>query len=195
MNKLFFYKFTDQTNHKHMSSNREKKLNKTDVTVGIWKFVLSFIALSGVSFICVFFFFKSYDIQREGIKKQADDYRELLTRSDLLRIHVDSILYRMDQLDINKVDNDIFLRNYIMDNVRDAKNIMGKDSVDNFKHYSVLMKHIEPMLALKNQIVAVSYKEQNALRDLSECRGKVGIVNSELRVDPTRKFTGSRRRR
>jgi hypothetical protein len=179
----------------NMSSNREKKLNKSDVRIGIWKFVLSFVVLSVVSFICVFFFFKSYDIQREGIKKQADDYRELLTRSDLLRTHVDSIMYRMDQLDINKVDNDIFLRNYIMDNVRDAKNIMGKDSADNFKHYSILMKQIEPMLALKNQIVNVSYKEQAALRDLSECRGKVGIVNNELKVDPTRKFTGSRRKR
>jgi hypothetical protein len=178
-----------------MSSNREKKLNKTDVRVGIWKFILSFIALSGVAFICVFFFFKSYDIQREGIKKQADDYRELLTRSDLLRTHVDSIMYRMDQLDISKVDNDIFLRNYIMDNVRDAKNIMGKDSADNFKHYSILMKQIEPMLALKNQIINISYKEQTALRNLSECRGRVGVANDELRIDPTRKFSGSRRRR
>ncbi|KQT25978.1 hypothetical protein ASG22_04600 [Chryseobacterium sp. Leaf405] len=178
-----------------MSSNREKKLNKSDVRLGIWKFVLSFVALSGVSFICVFFFFKSYDLQREGIKKQADDYRELLTRSDLLKTHVDSILYRMDQLDINKVANDNFLRNYIMDNVRDAKNIMGKDSADNFKHYSILMKQIEPMLALKNQIIDVSYKEQVALRDLSECKGKIGIVNKELRTDPTRNFTGGRRRR
>ncbi|WP_370901133.1 type VI secretion system TssO [Chryseobacterium gossypii] len=178
-----------------MSSNREKKLNKSDVRIGIWKFILSFVVLSIVSFSSVFFFFKSYDTQREGIKKQADDYRELLTRSDLLRIHVDSILYRMNQLDIKKVDNDIFLRNYIMDNVRDAKNIMGKDSVDNFKHYAILMKQIGPMLALKDQIVKVSYKEQTALRDLSECRGKVGIVNNELKVDPTRKFTGNRRRR
>lgn len=178
-----------------MSSTREKKLNKSDVRVGIWKFVLSFVALSGVSFICVFFFFKSYDLQREGIKKQADDYRELLNRSDLLRTHVDSILYRMDQLDINKVANDNFLRNYIMDNVRDARNIMGKDSADNFKHYSILLKQVEPMLALKNQIIDVSYKEQVALRDLSECRGKIGIVNHELSQDPTRKFTGSKRRR
>ncbi|WP_306622424.1 type VI secretion system TssO [Chryseobacterium ginsenosidimutans] len=178
-----------------MSSNKEKKLNKSDVRIGIWKFVLSFIILSGVSFTCVFFFFKSYDIQREGIKKQADDYRELLTRSDLLRTHVDSILYRMDQLDINKVSNDIILRNYIMDNVQDAKNIMGKDSADNFKHYSILMKHIEPMLALKDQIVKTSYNEQIALRDLSECNGKIGVMNKELRVDPTRKFTGSKRRR
>lgn len=178
-----------------MSSNREKKLNTSDVRIGIWKFVLSFIVLSGVSFICVFFFFKSYDIQRVGIKKEADNYHELLTRSDALRIQVDSILYRMDQLDINRVDNDILLRNYIIDNVRDAKNIMGKDSADNFKHYSILMKQIAPMLALKNQIVIVSNKEQIALRDLSECRGKVGMANHALQVDPTRKFSGSRRRR
>lgn len=178
-----------------MSSNREKKLNKSDVRIGIWKFVLSFVILSAVSFTSVFFFFKSYDIQREGIKKQADDYRELLTRSDLLRTHVDSIFYRMEQLDINKVDNDIFLKNYILDNVRDAKNIMGKDSVNNFKHYSILMKQLEPMLFLKTEIVKVSYKEQTALRDLSECRGKVGLANNELRQDPTRKFTGSRRRK
>lgn len=195
MHKIFFYIFTGQTNHKYMSSNREKKLNKSDVRIGIWKFVLSFVVLSAVSFTSVFFFFKSYDTQREGIKKQADEYRELLTRSDLLRTHVDSILYRMNQLDISKVDNDIFLKNYIMDNVRDAKNIMGKDSADNFKHYSILMKQLEPILALKTQIVTVSYKEQIALRDLSECRGKIGIANNELRLDPTRKFTGSRKRR
>ncbi|MFC3161042.1 type VI secretion system TssO [Chryseobacterium arachidis] len=119
----------------------------------------------------------------------------MLSRGDVLKTHVDSILYRMDKLNISKVDNDIILRNSIMDNVQDAKNIMGKDSVDNFKHYSILMKQIEPMLALKTEIVKVSYKEQIALRDISECRGKIGIVNNELKVDPTRNFTGSRRRR
>ncbi|MFY7814896.1 type VI secretion system TssO [Chryseobacterium taeanense] len=178
-----------------MSSNREKKLNKADVRIGIWKFVLSFIVLSGVSFICVFFFFKSYDIQRQGIRKEADNYRDLLTRSDLLRIHVDSILYRMDQLDINRVENDIFLRNSIMDDIRNARDVMGKDTADNFKHYSILMKQIEPMLALKKQIIDVSYKEQVAIRDLSECKGKIGVINNELKVDPTRKFSGLRRRR
>lgn len=101
----------------------------------------------------------------------------------------------MDQLNISKVDNDIFLKNSIMDNVRNAQNIMGKDSSNNFKHYSILMKQIEPMLALKNQIVTVSYKEQVALRDLSECRGKVGMANKELKYDPTRNFTGNRRRK
>ncbi|SDI73645.1 hypothetical protein SAMN05421846_112145 [Chryseobacterium taeanense] len=178
-----------------MSSNREKKLNKADVRIGIWKFVLSFIVLSGVSFICVFFFFKSYDIQRQGIRKEADNYRDLLTRSDLLRIHVDSILYRMDQLDINRVENDIFLKNSIMDDIRNARDVMGKDTADNFKHYSILMKQIEPMLALKKQIIDVSYKEQVAIRDLSECKGKIGVINNELKVDPTRKFSGLRRRR
>jgi len=178
-----------------MSSNREKKLNKADVRIGIWKFVLSFIVLSGVSFICVFFFFKSYDIQREGIKNEADRYRDLLTRSTVLKDHIDSIFYRMDQLDINRVQNDIFLRNAIMEDVRNARGAMGTDSAGNFKHYSILMKQIEPMLALKKQIIDVSYKEQVALRNLNECKGKIGIINSELKVDPTRKFSGMRRRR
>lgn len=178
-----------------MSSNREKKLNKADVRIGIWKFVLSFIVLSGVSFICVFFFFKSYDIQRQGIQKKSEDYRDLLSRSDFLKMQVDSIFYRMDQLDINKVENDIFLRNSIMDEIRSARDLMGKDTADNFKHYSILMKQIEPMLALKKQIIEVSYKEQVAIRDLSECKGKIGVINNELRVDPTRKFSGVRRRR
>lgn len=170
-------------------------MNKADVRIGIWKFILSFIVLSGVSFICIFFFFKSYDIQRKGIKKEADDYRDLLIKSNVLRIHVDSILYRMDQLDINRVNNDIILRNYIMDNIQDAKNLMGKDTADNFKHYSILMKQIGPMMKLKDDIINVSYKEQSALRNLSECKGKIGSINSELRVDPTRRFTGIRRRR
>jgi hypothetical protein len=36
----------------------------------------------------------------------------------------------MTQLDINKVENEVFLRTSIMDNVRDVKNIMGKDSTE-----------------------------------------------------------------
>ncbi|MDH6252766.1 hypothetical protein M2347_002493 [Chryseobacterium sp. H1D6B] len=178
-----------------MSSNREKKLNTSDVRMGIWKFALSFIVLSAVSFCAVFFFFKSYDIQRKGIQKEADNYKEMLLRSDLLRIQVDSIYYRMSQLDVRKVDNDIILRNYIIDNVRDARNIMGPDSATNFKHYSTLLKNVVPIINLKNEIIAVDGRKQIAIRNLNECMGKDMNLKRELKVDPTRKFTGSRRGR
>ncbi|AKK73360.1 type VI secretion system TssO [Chryseobacterium gallinarum] len=178
-----------------MSSNREKKLNKSDVRMGIWKFILSFAVLSVVSFMCLFFFFKSYDIQREGISREAEAYKELMGRSDVLRNLVDEIYDKMIQLNINKVENDVFLRTSIMDNVRDAKNIMGKDSTQNFKHYAVLMKQIEPMMTLKAQIIEVEYKKKTVKRDLDDCMGKINRANSELRKDPTRNFTGSRRRR
>jgi len=178
-----------------MSSNREKKLNQSDVRIGIWKFVLSFLVLAGVSFLSVFFFFKSYNQQQEGISKEVEAYRKLLERSDVLKTHVESIYYKMDQLDINKVDNDIFLRNSILESVRDARNIMGKDSADNFKHYAILMNQIGSMIDLKNQIIIVEHQKEMARRDIEECLGKVGRANDELRIDPTRKFTGSRRRR
>ncbi|ASW74487.1 hypothetical protein IQ37_13250 [Chryseobacterium piperi] len=176
-----------------MSSNRERKLNKSDVRTGIWKFVLSFVVLAAVSFTSVFFFFKSYDTQTDGISREAENYRQLLGRSDILRVQVDTIFSRMSRL--NRVENDIFLRNDIIDNVNNAKNIMGKDSVDNFKHYSSLMKQIRPMLNLKNQIVEVSNKKKIAIRDLNLCTGKVAGVESVLAKDPTRKFSGSRRKR
>lgn len=151
-----------------MSSNREKKLNRSDVRTGIWKFILSFVVLSAVSFTCLFLFFKSYDIQREGISREAEAYKELMLRSDVLKDHIDDIYDKMNQLSINKVENEVFLRTSIMDNVRDAKNIMGKDSVQSFKHYAVLMKQIVPMMNLKARIIEVEYQKKTVLRDLDE---------------------------
>lgn len=177
-----------------MSSNREKKLNKSDVRTGIWKFILSFVVLSMVSFSCLYLFFKSYDIQREGISREAEAYKELMRRSDVLKENVDEIYEKMTQLDINKVENEVFLRTSIMDNVGDIKSVMGKDSTQSFKHYAALMKQIEPMLTLKTKISDVEYKKKTVLRDLDECMGKVNRANNELRKDPTRHFTGGKRR-
>ncbi len=76
--------------------------------MGIWKFILSFAVLSVVSFSCLYLFFKSYDIQREGISREAEAYKELMRRSDLLKSNVDDIYEKMTQLDINKVENEVF---------------------------------------------------------------------------------------
>ncbi|MBL1223116.1 type VI secretion system transmembrane protein TssO [Chryseobacterium sp. L7] len=177
-----------------MSSSREKKLNKSDVRAGIWKFILSFAVLSVVSFMCLFLFFKSYSIQREGITKDADAYRDLMVRGDVLRAQVEKIYERMNQYNINKVENEVFLKTSIMDDINDAKLIMGKDSADNFKHYAILLKQIGPMLTLKNDIAGVEYRKRGVLRDLDDCMSKVQRANGQLRKDPTRNFTGGRRR-
>lgn len=183
-----FYTFTGQTNRKYMSSNREKKLNKSDVRTGIWKFILSFVVLSMVSFSCLYLFFKSYDIQREGISREAEAYKELMRRSDMLKENVDDIYEKMSQLDVGKVDNEVFLRTNIMDNVGNVRSIMGKDSTTSFKHYAALMKQIGPMLTLKTKISGVVEKKKIVLRDLDECMGKVNKANNELRRDPSRNF-------
>lgn len=174
-----------------MSTVKNQKLNKSDVRIGIWKFILSFVILSSMAFFAVFFFFKSYDIQRKGIEKEVDNYRDLLSRSGALKIQVDSIYYKMDK--INDVENDIILRNQIADDVRNAKSMMREDSIDNLKHYAVLLNKIGPMLALKSKIIEVNNKKETAIRNVLQCQGKVARVNSELRVDPTRNFTGRRR--
>jgi len=176
-----------------MSTSREKKLNKSDVRLGIWKFILSFIILSAISFISVFFFFKSYDRQLAGVDEEVRAYRELLIKDNLLHTHVDSIYARMELLDSDKAYNDNYLRTYILDNVREAQELMGADSATNFKHYAVLMQKIKPMLNLKSQILTVSFKQQIAIRNVQECQGKSNQINNKMKIDPTRKFTGGRR--
>lgn len=193
MHNCFFCYFHIPNQITDMSSNREKKLNKSDVRSGIWKFIFSFVILSAVSFTSVFFFFKSYDTQLKGVDDEVGRYRDLLNRDNLLRTHVDSIYARMELLDSDKAYNDNFLRTYILDNVREAQDIMGADSANNFKHYAVLMQKIKPMLNLKSQIISVSFKQQIAIRNVQECQGKSNKINNKMKIDPTRKFTGRRR--
>ncbi|WP_223607061.1 type VI secretion system TssO [Chryseobacterium sp. OSA05B] len=177
-----------------MSSNREKKLNKSDVRAGIWKFILSFAVLSVVSFLCLFLFFKSYSIQRERIAIEAEAYKDLMRRGDMLREHVENIYNKMSQLNEGKVKSESFLKTSIMDDVADAREAIGKDSADNFKHYAVLMKQIGPMLTLKNNILEVEYDKKMVLRDLDECLQKMKRANNELKKDPTRHFEGPKGR-
>ncbi len=190
---MFFFLFSQSKSNHNMSSNREKKLNKSDVRLGIWKFILSFIILSAISFTSVFFFFKSYDRQLAGVDEEVRAYRDLQAKDNLLRIHVDSIYARMEMLDSDKAYNDNYLRTYILDNVREAQQIMGADSANNLKHYAVLMQKIKPMLNLKSQIINVSFKQQIAIRNVQECQGKSNQINNKMKIDPTRKFTGRRR--
>lgn len=190
---IFFSIFTSPNQITVMSSNREKKLNTSDVRSGIWKFIFSFAILSAVSFIAIFFFFKSYDTQLKGIDAEVAEYRDLLSRNEILRIQVDSIYRRMEILDTDKAYNDNFLRTYILDNVHEAQKIMGRDSVDNFKHYALLLQKVKPMLKLKDQIIDVSFKKEIAKRNLSACQGKSEQINNRMRIDPTRNFSGRRR--
>lgn len=174
-------------------SSRDKKLNRSDVRVGIWKFILSFFILSGVTFCAVFFFFKSYELQRKGIEKEVKDYEGLLGRSAALKIQVDDIYSKMTTLDLRNVENDIALRNQIANNVRDAKNIIGKDSATSLAEYNVLLKKIAPMLTLKSKIIDYNSKKQVAIQNLNQCMDQTQILVRELQKDDTRRYNGGRR--
>jgi len=175
-----------------MSVNN-KKLNRSDVRTGIWRFVTSFSILSAVSFAAVYFFFKSYDNQRSGIEQEKKAYYELLEANNIIKIQMDSIYADMSLLGVNKVTNDMFLNQSIMRRIQETKKIIGKDSADNFKHYAVLFKKMDDMLLLKSQIITVGTEEQVILRNLQNCQTKDGQIIGELQKDPSRVFTGRRR--
>lgn len=164
-----------------MASHGQKKLNKDDVRNGIFRFVLSFLVLLTVSFLTVFLFFRSSEVQKRQIQNELNDYKSVLSRNELLKIKMDTIYYKMALLNSNKVENDIFLRNSILEDLRDNRNIMGSDTAKAFKQYATLTKNIGKMTVFKNELINITAKEQNALRSLNECMGKVGKMNSQLK--------------
>ena len=95
---------------------------------------------------------------------------------------MDTIYYKMTLLNSNKVENDIFLRNSILEDLQDTKNIMGEDSAKSFKQYATLTKNIGKMTVFKNELINITAKEQNALRNLNECMGKVGKMNTQMKT-------------
>lgn len=164
-----------------MASHGQKKLNKDDVRSGIFRFVLSFTILLIISFLTVFLFFRSSEVQKQQIQKELNDYKSVLSRNELLKIKMDTIYYKMNLLNSNKVENDIFLRNSILEDLQDTKNIMGADTVKSFRQYATLTKNIGKMTVFKNELINITAREQNALRSLNECIGKVGKMNSQMK--------------
>jgi hypothetical protein len=79
----------------------------------------------------------------------------------------------------DKVQNDEFLRDNIVEDIHDCKNIMGKDSVKEFKQYASLLKNINEMVSLKDKLISASLEEKAALNNLQECQGRLNIVTSK----------------
>jgi len=164
-----------------MTTYGQKKLNSSDVRNGMLRFIFSFVVLLGVSFLCVFLFFRSAEVQKQQIQTELNAYKSVLSRNELLKIKMDTIYYKMTLLNSNKVENDIFLRNSILEDLQDTRNIMGADTAASFKQYATLTKNIGKMTVFKNELINITAKEQNALRSLNECMGKVGKMSTQLK--------------
>lgn len=172
-----------------MNESIPKRLNEDAIKREFRKFLLHFGVLSLTSFGVIYFFIKTHDTQSANIHKDIVSYRQLLNKHQVIKSKVDSIYYQMSLLNTGKVRNDIFLGNYISDNIQDVRKIIGQDSIANFKHYSFLLNKLDSLLALKNEIITIKDKEQLALRDLNECIGKINKVKKELSYNPARNFS------
>ena len=175
-----------------MISSGQEKLNRKDVNKGIWKFIFSFLFLSGFSFLSVFLFFKSSEYQKENIQKEVENYKNILNKNELLQSKMEGIYSKMSMIANDKVKNDDFLRDNIVEDIHDCKNIMGKDSVKEFKQYASLLKNINEMVSLKDKLISASLEERAALNNLQECQGRLNIVTSKILNDVPK--VGPRRR-
>lgn len=163
-----------------MKSYGQKRLNKTDVQKGTRNFILSFLILCGTTFCTVFLFFKSADMQNREIREDYEAYRNMLGRSELLNIKLDEIYEKMTQMSSDQMQNDVFLRNSIIDDIQVGKELIAEDSATNLKHISILFKNMEPMINYKNELLKKKIEKNNISRLLNECIQKNGTVNTNI---------------
>lgn len=164
-----------------MLSSGQKRLNKADVQKGTRNFIFSFIILCGVAFAVVFLFFKSAELQNKEIKSSLYSYQDMLSRNDLLNIKLDTIYNKMSQMSSDRVSNDMFLRNSIIEDIQVGNQLIGKDSAADLKQISILLKQMQPMLTYKNELLKKKMEKSSISRLLDECMGNNGRVTAGIK--------------
>ena len=142
---------------------KNKKQNAAEIQRETRKFLLFFLVLSLVSFNALYFFYKSYSVQYAIIQKDVVSYKAVLNKQQVLYDKLDTIYYRMNLLNTDKVENNVFLGNYISKNIQEFRKTIGKDSVAEFSHYAFLLTKLDSLLTLKNEIVEIEDRKSTRL--------------------------------
>lgn len=164
-----------------MISYGQKRLNKGDVQKGTRNFIISFIILCAMAFCVVFLFFKSAQMQNKQIRSDLDAYHDMLGRNELLNIKLDTIYDKMSLMSNDKVSNDLFLRNSIIQDIQVANQLIAKDSTADLKQISILLKQMQPMLTYKNELLKKKMEKSSISRLLNECMGNAGRVREGIK--------------
>lgn len=164
-----------------MISHGQKRLNKGDVQKGTRDFIISFIILCGMAFCVVFLFFKSAEMQNKEIRSDLDAYQNMLGRNELLNIKLDTIYGKMSLMSNDKVSNDMFLRNSIIQDIQVANQLIEKDSTADLKQISILLAQMQPMLTYKNELLKKKMEKSSISRLLNECMGNAGRVSEGIK--------------
>ena len=116
------------------------------------------------------------------MRKELDAYHNVIGKNEALKIKIDSVYYKLTLLNTDKVSNQIELRNQIFKDLSDCKKFIGQDSLVDLRHYSILLKNVEPIIAYKNELMKLTSQEQAIFGQLEDCLGKVGRANVQIRA-------------
>lgn len=151
-----------------MNSGQEK-LNKKDVRSGIWTFILSFIILSGFSFLCISMLFESSKRQSFSIEEDMKHYKDFKNNDIYIQGKMNSIFNQMIQ-----ISNDNYYGNdknisLIKERKREIIEEINKDTIKNYKHFSLMLDNIDKMIELKQQIQGLNYEIYGMRQSINDC--------------------------
>ena len=171
-----------------METEKTEQQNREHLRKELFRFSAYFIVLAALSFTAVYLFYKTYAKQSDSLRNDVIAYETILNKQQALKAKIDTIYYQMSLVNTGRVENDVFLEDYISQNIQDTRKLIGDDSISEFKQYAYLLSNIDSLMILKDNITAIGSQEQLALKDLMECMGKTSKVQKALAQDPTRGF-------
>lgn len=148
---------------------------------GTRNFIISFIILCGVAFLGVFLFFKSSQMQNRQIREEMEAYRDMRGRNELLNIKLDTIYTKMSRMSDENIENDMFLRKSVFEDIQTAHTMIAQDSVSDLRQITILLNQMTPMLKYKNELSKKKIEERAAYRFLKDCMGNDGRVTEVIR--------------
>jgi|SRR5690554_2420955 len=151
----------------------QKALNYKEIRKKSLRFILSLSALSLYSFICIIFLYETKANKDDIILDKINAYNLISDKDVILTNKLESIYDKMTLIATNKVKNERFLRENIINEIRDCNNIIGEDSLSHFKHYKPLLESLDDMILLKSQLISINEEKSRVVRDLLECQDNI----------------------
>lgn len=152
-----------------MATYGQNKLNKNDVRNGIFRFLLSFMILTCVTFLSVFLFYKSSDVQTRQTKIKADQYFTMQNTVFQLNSKLDRIIGLLGNLNNGTEGDYSNVSQSVIEDIRQCKKLIGKDTAD-YKLYTSLLNQIERnIMPHKKHILSSNEKLMKVQNRLADC--------------------------
>lgn len=155
-------------------------LNRNEIKRRTLHFWLLFVVLLVATLVPAYAFVWAAGQQQKAFITGLQDHRQMQNKQIILHDKVDSLYGLITLVSTRKVDNYLFLEQYISDAKNGISIMIGDDSTGRFVAYTHLMSTLNTQLLLKDSIVKAESREALIKTDLISCMAHNKGIRKEI---------------